>query len=323
MRERDLVSGMSVFVAVVEAGSLAAAARKSRLTASAVSKLVARLESHLGARLLRRTTRSLTVTDAGQAFYQRARGVLADLRRIEDEVGSKDAEPRGLVRMSAPQLLGQTRIVPIVISFQKKFPGVAVDLDLTDRNVDMVGERTDLAVRITSSPPPSFVARRVGQIERILCASPAYLEGAPALEDPRDLANHTCLMLGGPSSSPSWQFQDEHGARTSVRIDARLRATSTLALHEAAKAGLGVAELPGYLVDDDLRAGRLVHVLDRLAPTDLGVYVVYAPAAQLPARVRALVDHLLPELEHRLTVCAHRAIQRQRQSRRRAAAAAN
>ena len=162
VQERDLVSGMSVFVAVVETGSLAAAARKTRLTASAVSKLVARLESHLGARLLRRTTRSMTVTDAGKTFYERAGQVLADLRRIEGEVGGRDAEPRGLVRMSAPQLLGQTRVVPIVVAFQKKFPGVAIDLELTDRAIDMVGERTDLAVRITKSSSLSFVARRVG-----------------------------------------------------------------------------------------------------------------------------------------------------------------
>lgn len=292
MHERDLVSGMGVFVAVVETGSLAAAARRTRLTPSAVSKLVSRLEARLGVRLLRRTTRSMTVTDVGRTFYERSGAVLAELRGIEEEVAGQSAEPRGLVRVSAPQLLGQTRVVPILVGFQKKYPEVSLDLDLSDRAVDMVGERTDVAVRITASPPPSFVARRVGSIRRVLCASPAYLKSTSLPTGPEDLERHRSLLLGGPAAAPYWQFEG-----TSVRVEPRLRVTSTLALLEAARAGLGIAELPSYLVEADFRARRLVRVLGQLAPTELGVFVVYPPATLLPVRVRALVKYLVPELE--------------------------
>jgi DNA-binding transcriptional LysR family regulator len=301
MHERELVSGMAVFVAVVEGGSLAAAARKTRLTPSAVSKHVARLERSLGARLLRRTTRRMTVTDAGQTFFERARVVLEDLRRVEQEVTQENAAPHGRVRVSAPQLLGQTRVVPILLAFQKKVPAVSLDLELSDRAVDMVGEGTDVAVRITAEPPPSFVARRVGTVRRVLCASPSYLRAHGTPRVPRDLGKHACLLLAGPSAAPVWRFDATAGAAPEgIRVDARLRASSTLTLYEAAKAGLGIAELPRYLVREDLKARRLVPVLEALTPDGPGVYVIYPPAKLLPARIRVLVSHLVPELEKAL-----------------------
>jgi DNA-binding transcriptional LysR family regulator len=303
MRERELVSGMSVFVAVVEGGSLAAAARQTRLTPSAVSKLVARLEGSLGAKLLRRTTRRMTVTDTGQTLYERARAILEELHRVEQEVTNQNAEPRGLVRVSAPLLLGQTRVVPVLLAFQKQLPAVSLDVDLSDRTVDMVGERIDVAVRITSTPPPSFVARRVGIVRRTHCASPSYLREHPALKSPLDLSSHACLILAGPSASPFWQFgTGSKDARRvqSVRVEGGLRVNNTLSLYEAAKAGLGIAELPRYLIEHDLRARRLVEVLGEFEPEGRGVYVIYPPTQLLPARVRALVNHLGPELERAL-----------------------
>lgn len=286
MRERDLVSGMSVFVAVVEGGSLAAAARRSRLTASAVSKLVTRLEAHLGARLIRRTTRRMTVTDAGQRFYARAGAVLSELRAIEDETAGEQAAPRGRVRVSIPQFFGPSRVVPILLAFQASHPDVSLDLELSDRAVDLVGERVDLAIRITNTPPDSFVARKVGVVRRILCASPAYLKQRTTPRSFADLREHDCLVLGGPDAAPSWH----HGG------EPRLRVTSTLVLHEGARAGLGIAELPDYLVADDLRARRLVRILATQAPKELGVHAIYPQAKLLPARVRALVAHVVPAL---------------------------
>ncbi len=185
---------MAVFVAVVEGGSLAAAARRTGLTASAVSKVVTRLERGFGAPLLRRTTRSMTLTDAGQTFFERARTILEELRLVEQEMASNNAEPRGLLRVSAPLLLGQRRVVPVLLAFMKKMPAISLDLDLTDRVVDMVGERIDVAVRITNEPPPSFVARRVGAVRRVLCASPTYLRSRRTPRAPRDLTEHSCLL---------------------------------------------------------------------------------------------------------------------------------
>jgi DNA-binding transcriptional LysR family regulator len=287
MSERELVSGMAVFVAVVEAGSLAGAARRTGLTASAVSKLVSRLEQGFGTALLRRTTRRMTVTDAGLTFYERARGVLAELRAVEQEMASKDTEPRGRLRISASLLLGQVHVLPILLSFLKKAPRVALDLELSDRAVDLVSERIDVAVRITASPPPSFVARRVGSVASVRCASPGYLKGHGVPRSPAELAQHSRLQL-------------LDGAATEDSGSARLRFSSSVAVHEAAKAGLGIAELPGYLVEDDLRARRLTRLLADFEAPARSVYVIYAPGSLLPTRVREVVRHLERELKKAL-----------------------
>jgi DNA-binding transcriptional LysR family regulator len=300
MQERDVVSGMAVFVAVVEGGSLAAAARRTGLTPSAVSKLITRLEKDFSAPLLRRTTRSLTVTDAGQTFFERARTILDELRAVEQEMASQSSSPRGRLRVTAPQLLGQMAVLPSLLAFLKKTPAVTLDFDLTDRTVDMVAERVDIAVRITSDPPPSFVARRVGVIRRVLCASPAYLRARGTPRAPADLAEHACLRLSGHGNSELWQLgNDKHGA-VSVRVLPRLRASGTLSLYEAAKAGLGIADLPGYLVADDLRARRLVSVLESFEPTPRGVFVIYPAGPLIPVRAREAAVHLIRELKQQL-----------------------
>jgi LysR family transcriptional activator of dmlA len=224
----------------------------------------------------------MTLTEAGRTFFDRAGKILEQLRAVEQEVTSQNAEPRGLVRVSAPLLLGQTRVVPILIAFLKKVPAVSLDLDVTDRAVDMVGERTDVAVRITSEPPLSFVARRVGVLRRVLCASPSYLRAQPAPRSPQDLESHACLLLASPTASPFWHFGTRGEAAQSLRVVGRLRVSNTLCLYEAAKAGLGIAELPRYLVEGDLRARRLVCVLEKFEPTGRGVYVIYPPLVSNP-----------------------------------------
>lgn len=287
MSERELVSGMSVFVAVVEAGSLAGAARRTGLTASAVSKLVSRLEQGFGTALLRRTTRRMTVTDTGLTFYERARSVLSELRAVEQEMASKDTEPRGRLRVSASLLLGQVHVLPSLLGFLKKAPRVALDLELSDRVVDLVSERIDVAVRITASPPPAFVARRVGSVANVRCASPGYLKAHGVPSSPTELAQHSRLqLLDGASVESS-------GA-------ARLRFSTSVAVHEAAKAGLGIADLPGYLVEDDLQARRLTRVLAGFEEPARSVYVIYGAGSLLPTRVREVVRHLERELKKAL-----------------------
>lgn len=299
MSERELVSGMAVFVAVVEGGSLAAAARGTGLTPSAVSKLVSRLERGFGATLLRRTTRRMTVTDSGQIFYERARGVLEELRSVEQEMASRDAVPRGRLRVSAPALFGQVRVLPLLLAFMKRYPTLALDLELTDRVVDMVGERIDIAVRITPEPPASFVARRVGVVQRLLCASPGYLRASGSPRSPAELVDHTCLQLSGGAAAEPWTFRSKGvgGAPVSVRVAPRLRFSSTTAIHEAAKAGLGIADLPDYLVAEDLRAKRLLRVLEQLETPPRNVYVIYAAGPLLPTRVREAAGFLERELK--------------------------
>lgn len=296
MQERDVVSGMAVFVAVVEAGSLAAAARRTGLTPSAISKLVTRLEEGFGTRLLQRTTRSMTVTDAGQVFFDRSRATLEDLRAVEQEMASQSEGPRGRLRVTAPQLFGQTTVLPILLAFLKKAPAVSLDLELTDRAVDMVGERVDIAVRITAEPPPSFVARRVGDIGRVLCAAPGYLRAHGTPRVPSDLKNHSSLMLSGPGLADEWQLSGE-----SLRRVPRLRLSSTLALREAVLAGLGIADLPRYLVQEELRTRRLVSVLDGHDAAARGVFVIYSAGPLLPVRTREAAHHLTRALKQSLS----------------------
>jgi DNA-binding transcriptional LysR family regulator len=302
MSERELVSGMSVFCAVVEGGSLAAAARSTGLTPSAVSKLVSRLEQGFGTRLLRRTTRRMTITDSGQVFYERARHVLEELRGVEQEMASSDAVPRGRLRVSASLLLGEVRVLPMLLRFLKKAPALSLDLELTDRVVDMVGERIDIAVRITPEPPASFVARRVGVVQRLLCASPGYLHATGVPRAPADLAEHSCLQLSGDAATALWSFRSTSagGAPVSVRVVPRLRFSSTAAIREAAKAGLGIADLPDYLVEEDLRAKRLSRVLPQLQTPPRSVYVIYAAGPLLPTRVREVARFLERELKKAL-----------------------
>ncbi len=300
MSERELVSGMSVFVAVVEGGSLAAAARSTGLTPSAVSKLVTRLEDGFGTRLLRRTTRRMTVTDSGQVFYERARAVLEDLRSVEQEMSSSDAAPRGKLRVSASLHFGQVRVLPIVLAFMKKAPSLSLELELTDRVVDLVSERVDIAVRVHSQPPASFVARKVGAVQRVLCASPGYLRAAGVPRAPAELAQHSCLS--GDAAEPLWSLGSNGpgGAPVSVRIAPRIRLSNTAAIHEAARAGLGIADLPDYLVEEDLRARRLTRVLEQLQTPPRNVHVIYAPGRLLPTRVREAAGYLERELKKAL-----------------------
>jgi DNA-binding transcriptional LysR family regulator len=301
MQAREIVSDMAVFVAIVEGGSLASAARSTGLTPSAVSKLVTRLEKRFGARMLARTTRAMTVTDAGRLFYDRARIVLDELRAVEESMSSKASAPRGLVRVSAPLSFGQTRVAPILLAFLEKTPAVTLDLELTDRMVDMVGERIDVAVRITLDPPPSFVAKRVGAMRRVLCATPRYVRTRGRPEVPGDLRDHACLLHPSLQDAESFTFVSGPGAvPESVRVDGRLRVGHTLALYEAALAGLGIAELPFYLVEEDLAAKRLVRVLERYETRAPDVFVVYASGTLLPPRVRLLAQHLAKGLEETL-----------------------
>jgi DNA-binding transcriptional LysR family regulator len=201
-------------------------------------------------------------------------------------MASKDTEPRGRLRISASLLLGQVHVLPCLLSFLKKAPRVALDLELSDRVVDMVSERIDVAVRITAAPPPSFVARRVGSVASVRCASPRSLKTHGVPRSPAELAAHSRLeLLDGAASESS---------------AARLRFSSSVAVHEAAVAGLGIAELPGYLVEDDLRARRLTRVLADFQAPPRSVYVMYAAGPLLPTRVREVVRHLERELKKAL-----------------------
>jgi LysR family transcriptional regulator, transcriptional activator for dmlA len=290
--DRDTFAGMAAFLAAVEEGSFSKAAQKLSLTPSGVSKLIGRLEEKLDVRLFHRTTRQMQLTDVGTFYLDRARRIFDDVRTLEAEIERSSDEPRGLLRVTAPAVLGQIRILPAVIAFRKAFPEVKVDLILVDRVVDLIEERIDVAVRMTASPPLSYVARKLGDDTRKLCASREYLarKGRPA--SPKDLRDHDCLVFIADGAPVSWKVR-EGGRPASVRICGPFQSNSVLSLHEAALAGDGIADLPAYLVTDDLRAGRLETVLDSFVATERAVYALYAAGRSVPARSREFVKLLL------------------------------
>ncbi|MCU0687934.1 MAG: LysR family transcriptional regulator [Polyangiaceae bacterium] len=291
--ERDTFAGMAAFLASVEGGSFSAAAAKLGLTPSGVSKLVGRLEERLGVRLLQRTTRQMQLTHVGAAYFERAQRIMEELRVLEDEVSGSDDTPRGLLRVTAPVGLGHARVLPAVVAFRRAFPEVKVDLVLADRIVDLIEERVDVAVRMTASPPLSSVAKKLADDVRLLCASPDYLarRGRPA--SVADLAEHECIVFVPVSGAAApWKLTSGEGKVEAVRVAGHLHLNNLPSLRDAALAGLGIVDLPAYLVGDELRSGRLVTVLDEFVAVDRAIYAVYAPSAAVPARSREFVKLL-------------------------------
>ncbi len=282
---------LQVFVRIAETGSFSAAARDLGLSKSASSKKLAALEDRLGARLFNRTTRRLSLTEAGSDFLERAQRILAELEEAEQAAGRLTDEPRGILRVNAPMSFGIRHVAPALADFMTRYPELAVTLDLDDRRVSLIEEGYDVAVRIADLPDSSLVARKLAPARRVVCASPAYWAERGVPTHPRELANHNCLIYAYLPAQNDWRFRGPGGPLT-VRVAGNLKANNGDVLREAALAGLGVCLAPTFLVGDDLRAGRLATVLDAFVDDSLAVYAVYPHRRHLSAKVRAFVDFL-------------------------------
>jgi DNA-binding transcriptional LysR family regulator len=295
MESVEVTRTLCLLVAVAEGRSFSAAAKALHLTPSAVSKAVARVEARLGARLVQRTTRRVSLTDLGQIYVERGRAVLAELDRIEREVTARDDAVRGSLRVAAPTIYGALRAAPLVARFQREYPQVDVDLRCNDDVVDLAGDRVDVALRMIAAPPAEVVARRLEPDRRGLYASPVYLERSPRVRDVDDLALHAALHYvrygARTARSVEWQLVAE-GAQRRVRSVAVFSSDSVLAVHEAARVGLGIAELPTYLADRDVKEGVLRELLAGSLPVRRSVFAMYLPSLYLPQRTRALVAFL-------------------------------
>jgi DNA-binding transcriptional LysR family regulator len=287
--ERDTFAGMAAFLAAVDEGSFSRAAAKLGLTPSGVSKLIARLEERLDVQLFHRTTRRIELTDLGTFYFERVRRIFDDVRTLETEIEESRDKPRGLLRITAPVVLGQIRILPVVVAFRAEFPEVRVDLILADPVVDLIEERIDVAIRMTASPPMAYVARKLGDDRRLFCASPTYLGRRGRPRHPKDLEAHDCLVFCADGAPVPWRVKDKAGKSVSLRVCGPLQTNNTLALRDAAIAGLGIADLPVYLAAEELRTGRLESVLDDFVAFDRAVYAVYPPGRSVPARSREFV----------------------------------
>ncbi|HWK37572.1 MAG TPA: LysR family transcriptional regulator [Hyphomicrobium sp.] len=287
----DKIEAMNAFTKVVAAGSYAEAARRLGLTRSAVSKAVMELEQILGARLLDRTTRRVTPTEAGLAYYQRALSILADIEETELQVSRLHEEPRGVLKINAPMSFGILYLGEAVAAFMARYPELRIELVLNDRFIDPLEEGVDITVRIGALADSSLIARRLAPAHRVLIAAPEYIAQHGAPETIAALADHRCLAYGHMASTHRWQLAVD-GTATAVPINAALCSNNGEVLRAAALAGNGIANLPTFLVGPDIAAGRLVPVLHDNPPTSLGIFALYAPNRYLAAKTRLFIDFL-------------------------------
>lgn len=287
----DKLDAMNAFAKVVAAGSYAEAARRLGLTRSAVSKAVMELEQLLGARLLDRTTRRVTPTEAGSAYYERCVSILSDVEETELQVSRLHDEPRGILKINGPMSFGILYLGDAVAEFMRSYPELRVELVLNDRFIDPLEEGVDVTVRIGALADSSLIARRLAPARLALVASPDYLQRHGALEAPQDLARHQCLAYGHMSGVHRWQLR--HGAENvTVPINAALCSNNGEVLRAAALADNGIALLPTFLIGPDIAAGRLEVVLRKYPPMELGIFAVYAPNRYLAAKTRLFIDFL-------------------------------
>jgi DNA-binding transcriptional LysR family regulator len=285
--------GLAIFAKVVELRSFAGAATELALSKATVSKSVSRLEQRLGARLFNRTSRRLALTDAGQKLSERAARLLADGEAAESEALAQSATPRGLVRFAVPMTFGVSKVAPILPEFLEAYPDVAIDLHLSDAMVDLIGDGFDAGLRIASLPDSSLIARRLCAMPRYTVASPAYLKRYGRPTHPMHLARHKCLGYAYLSTPDVWHYTNAAGEQVSVRPAGPLRVNNGEALMPALLAGLGIADLPDFIVGDAVASGEVEVILKGWKQAEGAVHLVTPPGGPRPARVEVLGDFLI------------------------------
>jgi DNA-binding transcriptional LysR family regulator len=296
----DRLESMSLLVAAVEAGSLSAAGRRLGMPLATVSRKVGELEAHLKTRLLNRSNRKLTLTDAGEGYVMACKRILDAVDEAERGAAGEYEVPKGDLVVSAPILFGRSYVLPVAIEFLSAFPDVDMHVIFSDRMVNLLEERVDLAVRIGDLPDSSLLARRIGSIGRVVCASPAYLEKRGTPKTPADLREHSCITFEGLTSAVRWSFGGEK-AEPPVAIRSRLTVNNAQAAIDAAIAGVGIARVLSYQVADAVGAGALVVVLREFERAPWPVNLVYTGGRFLPLKVRAFLDFAAPRLKDKLS----------------------
>jgi DNA-binding transcriptional LysR family regulator len=293
-RETDRTGEMEVLVRVIEAGSFSAAGRALGLTPSGVSRIVARLEARLGVRLLIRTTRAIALTPEGETYHRAARRILRDLDETEQEV-SDQAAPRGRLRVSVALAYGRLFIVPLLRDFLDLYPGILVDISLSDEIVDLTEGRADVALRVGPLPDSALKARRLGDSGRVVIASPGYLARRGTPRVPEDLAGHNCIGFNFRRSSAGWPFRRD-GRDQELRVAGNVEANNGDTVAQLARDGVGIARVGRFHVADDIAEGRLVELLEAFNPDDREPFHALMIGGAVPARVRVFIDYLVERL---------------------------
>lgn len=301
----DTLAAMRTFVAIVDRGSLTAAADALDRSQPAVVRSLAALEAHLGTRLLQRTTRRMSLTPEGSEYLERCRQIIADVDEAERAMSQDEAEPQGFLRITAPVQFGQLHVAPLLTRFLGAHPRITADLLLLDRNVDLVDEGIDVAVRIGELPDSELIALPVGELRRVVCASPALLGKVPEPKAPADLVELPCVRLQNFARSGTWTFRDR-SSTVKVKVGGPLSCNQIAAAVTACVEGAGFGQFLSYQVQNELRTGRLERVLEQFEEPAIPVNVVYPGGRFTTARQRSLAGYLKEELRERVRLVEHR-----------------
>jgi DNA-binding transcriptional LysR family regulator len=289
----DQFAAMSTFVRVVESGSLSGAARAIPSSLTSVSRQIAALEAQYGTQLLLRTTRRLSLTDDGRLLYDRAKSILGDLGDIELSLSSRQSQPSGRLRISAPILMGRLLIAPLLADFLRRHAAVSVDLMLVDRAVDMVEEDIHVALRVGRLPDSQLVARKLADLKMIVCASPDYLQRRGIPQTPDDLSKHDCLVFSDTPGAAEWRFKAKGKTDRKIQLSGRLWINSLEALVLAAKDGAGIVRVPSWQVAPEIASGHLQRILTAEEPSAAPVHLLLPPTRLAAPRTRIFVDYLV------------------------------
>ncbi len=295
----DRLEGMSIVLAVAEAGSLSAAARRQKMPLATVSRKVSELEAHLRTKLFNRSSRVLVPTDAGRSYIAAAKRILADVAEAERAASGEYSTPRGELTVSAPFAFGRLHLVPVLAEFVAMFPEVDIHLELLDRPVNLLEEHVDVALRIGTLADCSLIAIRIGEIRRVLCASAAYLKSRGTPRSPDHLSNHDCISFVPFQSPTTWTFKRDQTEYV-VAVRSRLVLNNLESTCEAARAGMGIASVFSYQLAGSVKSGELALLLQDFEPPPLPISFVYPPNRFMPVKLRAFLDFALPRLRARI-----------------------
>ncbi|CAH1648483.1 MULTISPECIES: LysR family transcriptional regulator [unclassified Chelatococcus] len=282
-----------MFVAVLDAGSFAAAARRLGTSSGHASKLISKLEADLGVQLLKRTTRALSPTEVGQAYYERIKTLLDEFDALDASVRNASGAPAGRLRLTAPLSFGATQLVPLLLDFARAFPEIQLDVSFSDRVVNLVDEGFDAAIRIGKPGDSSLIARRLCDVRVVLVASQSYVAARGSPRHPDELGAHECIIDANFRDPFNWPFRQGDGTALLVPVSGRLRFSNGEACLAAAEAGFGIAYVPSFIAGPSLRAGRVEPLLPAMEMQPHGLFALYPPGRHLALKVRALVDYLV------------------------------
>ncbi len=293
----DRIDLLKTYLKVADTGSFTAAAERLDMTPQLASKYIRALESELGAQLFHRSTRRVTMTETGAAFYERCARLVDDFDELKADVRQDHCAPRGQLRLTAPHCFGGKYLVEALADFSAEHPEISATLDLTDHYINLVEDGVDVAIRIGSLEDSSLLARQIGMVPVVLCASPDYIANAPDLNTPSDLDQHACIVDTNFKAENKWTFLVD-GQPATYRVEGRLKINSASGARTLALKGQGLLLTLRYMVDDDIRTGRLIPLLPDYMATKLAINAVYPPTRHLSARVRRFIDFMAARFKH-------------------------